>query len=108
MLPAIYNMCSMWISPSTNEGFGLTTLEAMGCGIPVIWVPSFGLEEYLTHRKNCMVARNKSEIVASINALLSNTDLFSTIAENGRRTAKQFVWDRSANMFKRALEDILK
>lgn len=35
-LPALYNLADMVVQPSSYEGSGLTVLEAMACGTPVI------------------------------------------------------------------------
>lgn len=35
-LPHYYNLCSAFVMPSRNEGFGIVYLEALGCGKPAI------------------------------------------------------------------------
>jgi glycosyltransferase involved in cell wall biosynthesis len=35
-LPSYYNLCDVFIMPSTGEGFGIVFLEALACGKPVI------------------------------------------------------------------------
>jgi glycosyltransferase involved in cell wall biosynthesis len=35
-LPALYGGSELYLAPSANEGFGITCLEAMSCGAPVI------------------------------------------------------------------------
>ena len=39
-LPLIYSMCDVKLSTSMGEGWGLTTMEAMACGLPCI-VPDY-------------------------------------------------------------------
>jgi glycosyltransferase involved in cell wall biosynthesis len=41
VLPYIYSMCDVKLSTTSGEGWGLTTMEAMACGLPNI-VPQFG------------------------------------------------------------------
>ncbi|MFT4534139.1 MAG: glycosyltransferase involved in cell wall biosynthesis [Saprospiraceae bacterium] len=43
-LPAIYNSVHAYISLSKEETFGITILEAMSCGLPVIYTRSGGPE----------------------------------------------------------------
>ena len=46
-LPAIYNMCDLFVFPSMHEGFGLPPLEAMACGAPVLASRNSSLPEVM-------------------------------------------------------------
>lgn len=52
-LTELYNSCHVYINPSRAEGFGITPLEAMACGIPVVSPIHSGLTEYL-NPSNCV------------------------------------------------------
>ena len=46
-LPAIYNICDLFVFPSMHEGFGLPPLEAMACGAPVLASRNSSLPEVM-------------------------------------------------------------
>ena len=51
-LAVIYNMADCVINISDAEGFGLSTLEALACGTPIIVCMTGGLQEQVTDGKN--------------------------------------------------------
>jgi glycosyltransferase involved in cell wall biosynthesis len=108
LLPVIYSSCSIWLAPSLNEGFGLTPLEAMACGCPVVMYPNDGLAGIAKHNVNCLFAKNKYEAVDGIQKLLASAPLREKIVREGLHTSKQFSWQLSAKRFKSALTTILK
>lgn len=109
LLPSIFNSLAAWVAPSSNEGFGLTPLEAMACGVPTIIVPSGGLDEYLKDGHNCMVVKNdKTEVVNALFELFNDKELRNTLITNGIALAKQFTWKRCVDSFETALFEIVK
>jgi len=51
-LSAMYNACDFTLSISDAEGFGLSTLESLSCGTPIIVNMTGGLQEQVTDGKN--------------------------------------------------------
>ncbi|KCZ72166.1 glycosyltransferase [Candidatus Methanoperedens nitroreducens] len=46
-LPIVYNACDIFLMPSTAEAFGMTAIEAMACGKPVIVFDDTSLPEVI-------------------------------------------------------------
>ncbi|MBU0760231.1 MAG: glycosyltransferase family 4 protein [Nanoarchaeota archaeon] len=57
-LLALYNAAECLIMPTPKEDFGMTTVEAIACGCPVIaWKDGAGPEEIITEDLNGLLAR---------------------------------------------------
>ena len=48
-LVEIFSACDIFLMPSQNESFGLSALEAMACGLPVLSTSVGGLSELNMH-----------------------------------------------------------
>ena len=48
----MYNACDFTLSISDAEGFGLSTLESLSCGTPIIVNMTGGLQEQVTNGKD--------------------------------------------------------
>ena len=68
-LPTFYNQARALIHPSLYEGFGLTLLESMACGTPVIGVNSGGPRDFVTDEVGGLVPECEGNDL--VNALLA-------------------------------------
>lgn len=97
----IYRRSGIFISTSWREGFGLPPLEAMACGCACIVSESGGIKEYVLPGKNSLTFPPKDETTLKdkLILILSNPSLQAALAQNGKRTASQFSWERSMRQF---------
>ncbi len=72
-LPRWYNKCKITIVPSIFEGFGLTVLESLACGTPVIGTKTDGIRSIIEDKKFLVEYGNKKRLVRKIVEYLSNT-----------------------------------
>lgn len=91
-----YHMADVYVMPSVSDPFGLTALEAMTCGTPVLVSRQTGVSEMLSH---CLKVDfwDTREIAAKIIALLRYPALSKTLSQNGNYEINKFSWDDSAN-----------
>lgn len=83
--------------PSRYEGFGLTALEAMSVGIPVIASSVGGLPEIVHHKNTGLLYRSEDyeELSNAIIKLMTDAELRSRCIENGKKLMReQFSFDR--------------
>ncbi len=95
-LPALYNGALALVLPSHYEGFGLTPLEAMACGTPVITSNRGSLPEVVGDAGLLVNPDDPADIAASIERLLSDTALRSRLSAAGLARAALFTWRRTA------------
>ena len=69
----VYNNLDIFISSSISEGFSISTIEALSCGLPVIVTRSGGTEEIIEKcRKGIICDHDEHSIAASIDNFLQN------------------------------------
>lgn len=56
LLSRIYNSLDIFLNPSIIESFGLTTMEAMCCGVPTVAFDMGGTKDIIDHKKNGYMA----------------------------------------------------
>jgi glycosyltransferase involved in cell wall biosynthesis len=94
-LPQFYAQMDVFVLPSLIESFGLTALEAMACGVPVIVSENtFGTDVVLDGYNGYVVPiRDVDAIVDRIRLLADDESLRLSMARNARATAERYTWD---------------
>ena len=92
MLPAIYRMAHFMATPSDTETQGLTVLEAMSQGIPVIGVSKGGVMDYIAHEKNGLLSQpgDADAFANSMVKLLSEPDTYEKYALSASKTVEAY------------------
>jgi glycosyltransferase involved in cell wall biosynthesis len=91
-LASLYARAAALVHPSRDEGFGLTILEAMATGTPVIAVKNAAVEE-LTGDTGLIV--NGNALAEAMLQLDSDEGLRERLGAAGRQRANDYSWERS-------------
>jgi len=94
--PAIYSGASVFVFPSIYEGFGLTPLEAMSCGTPVICSNRTSLPEVVGDAAISFEPDDLREMVQDIYSVLTNNELHADLRTRSLKRAAQFNWQKTA------------
>jgi len=94
--PAIYCGASLFVFPSLYEGFGLTPLEAMSCGTPVICSNRTSLPEVVGDAAISFDPANLREMVQAMHSVLTNNELQADLRARSLKRAAQFNWQKTA------------
>lgn len=92
----IYNAADVLIAPSLYEGFGLTVLEAMACGTPVITSNVTSLPEVAGNAAILVKATDLNAMVTAISRLQTETSYRQSLIDKGLIRAGQFTWQKTA------------
>lgn len=95
-LAELYGGSVALVQPSLYEGFGLTALEAMGAGIPVLASDIRALREVCGGAALYESPAEASRFATAMEQLAAQPRLREDLAERGRRRASAFSWERSA------------
>ena len=95
------SVCDIYTHTPLNEGLGISVLEAMAAGKPVVATRIGGIPELIESGRNgILVEPDVEEIARAVEYLLQNRDIAAKLGDDARNTVKEkFTWSQSANKF---------
>ncbi|MDP3791013.1 MAG: glycosyltransferase [Candidatus Omnitrophota bacterium] len=89
---SIYNSASVYVLPSKHETMGVTTMEAMASGLPVISSNIYGIPELVDHNVNgFLIPPGDDEQLADyLNELLDNENKRNAFGAMGRQKIEKY------------------
>ena len=108
-LDCLYRDALCVVAPALLEDYGLTVIEAMGYGKPVIVCNDGGhLCHFVQDGVNGLVVEpTGAAIAAAMRRLASDPQLATQLGEGARETAAAFTWERALTEFDLALDEVM-
>jgi len=94
-LAAIYAAADIFIHPSENEGWSMTTVEALASGTPVIATDRGGLGE-IARGHAYKIEPTVDSLVDAIRTVLSDSTLRADLSRRARERGAALRWDKLA------------
>jgi glycosyltransferase involved in cell wall biosynthesis len=107
-LVQIYNAADVLLAPSLYEGFGLTIVEAMACGTPVITSNVSSLPEVVEEAAIQVDPLDIEAITKAIYKIRGDCIYYNDFVEKGLLRAKFFSWHKTAEQVAQVYERIVK
>jgi glycosyltransferase involved in cell wall biosynthesis len=95
-LAELYAEALALVHPALHEGFGMTALEAMHVGVPVLAARSPGLVETCADAAAYFDPRDPEALAGALARLAGDEAERRELARRGRERASAFSWERSA------------
>lgn len=96
-LVKLYHLCSLYVFPSLQEGFGLPALEAMSCGAVVIGSATSSLPEVIGFPDALFEPTDLEALTRKMVTGLTDEGFRRAFLEHAQRQCKEFSWGASAD-----------
>jgi glycosyltransferase involved in cell wall biosynthesis len=105
-LPAIYNLCELFLYPSLRESFGIPMLEAMRCGTAVITSNTSSMPEVSGGAAYIVDPFKPEEITNAIFKIINDVNLKNNLIQKGLDQSKKFSWENMAKEVLKLYEEV--
>ena len=105
-LPAIISGANVTISASVHEGFGLSAVESLACGTPLIAYQAGALQEAVGDAAVLLDDLNPSRMAHAIINVITQPDLRMELSQKGIIRAQKYQGTQNAMQTLQLYEDI--
>jgi len=104
-LAKIWSISSVYVMPSVSEPFGITPLEAIQAGVPVIVSNQSGVAEVMPHAIKVDFWKT-DRLAEAICSILQHKSLSTTLKKNSLEAIKHITWNKAAQKIKSIYHEI--
>ena len=105
--PALYRGATAFLYPTRYEGFGLTALEALACGVPVVGSNTSSVPE-IVGPAGMLVDPDDARLMAgALIAVVTDYELHEKLSVAAVEQAARFSWEKCARETLQAYQDAL-
>lgn len=99
-----------WVmaTPSMNEGWGVTVIEANACGTPAVAFRVAGLDESVVDGVTGLLADDERQFADAISQILLDEGLRRRFSQQAREWAGRFTWGETSRRTLEVLEAALR
>ncbi len=109
-LPRIYRAADVLIIPSSEESFGITAIEAMACGIPVIAHDIPGISSVVTHNSDGLLTPlyDEEQLIIYTRELLGDNLRRKEMGQRGvEKVALKYTWPSIVQKLENVYKEII-
>jgi len=106
----LLSAADVFLLPSQSESFGLSALEAMSCGVPVVASNIGGIPEVVIHGESGYVAElgDITRMAKYVKELLTNEKKWNLFSKNSRNIAEEkFNYKKIIPQYEKMYEELL-
>ncbi len=107
-LPSIYTGARITVSASIHEGFGLSAVESLACGTPLIAYHAGALKEVVGEAAFLLESLDKESLANAIIQITNDTSLHQHLRQKGIIQAQQYQSEKNALQTLKLYEEICK
>lgn len=106
-LHGLYKIADLFVMPSVSEPFGLTPLESLINGTPVIVSKQSGVSEVLENALR-VDFWDTEEMANKILTSLDNKKIIDCLSKNGKKEVKNITWESAGKVCVEAYKQLIK
>jgi len=107
-LPYYYTLGDIFITYSyASEGFGLTPIEAIACGTPVICSSMIAYKEILQDNAIFVPPKSPNQLAKEIVNLLNDESRSKSLVENAQSFIKRYTWNSVGRKLEKVYSKLL-
>lgn len=106
-LASLYSAADVYVHASVVEGFGLTVVEAMACGLPIVCYDVADFRNIISDAGLLLKPKDVDGIFQAVQSLRENDAERVALGRNALRKSKAFTWKKTAEGHLRVYRKLL-